>query len=119
MQEKQVAGFYLMTFVVLSILGILATVAIPDVGQLVHKTRVKAWDSEYHNIQTAVTEMLYDSNTRVLLPVGPTDNMSQVHTSDAPALVLTDYLIGVKGDSLQLGCTYTFAADGTVRQMLP
>jgi type II secretory pathway pseudopilin PulG len=119
MQEKQVAGFFLEIFIVVAILGTLSAIAIPRVGQMIHKAGVTTQESELQNIQTAVIEMMYDSNTGTLEPVGPTADMSEVRTSDMPPLVLKDYLLGQHSGLLKSGCTYTFTADGNVTQILP
>jgi hypothetical protein len=42
--------------------------------------------------------------------------MSQVCTRDIYPLVLSDY---TDGESLDSGCSYAFAADGAVMQMMP
>jgi type II secretory pathway pseudopilin PulG len=119
MQQKQLAGFFLEIFVVVAILGTLAAVAIPHVVQMVSKADTVSHQSEFQNIQTAVVEMLYDSVTGILEPVGPTTDMNEVRTSDDPPLVLTDYLSGPETGSLSSGCYYVFTADGTVMQILP
>ncbi len=119
MQEREGAGFFLEIFMIVAILGILAAVALPNIGQLLDKGKAEACATEFHNIQTAVTEMLADSTTGTLEPAGPTADMSEVKTSDTPPLVLADYLIGLDGSSVKSGCTYTFAADGTATQTTP
>ena len=119
MQEKQAVGLFLEIFAVVAILGALAAVAIPHVGQMIDKSKVEARATEYQNIQTAVTGMLYDSVSGILVPAGPTADMSLVRSGDATPLVLTDYLFGLKSGLLTSGCTYTFAADGTVAQIKP
>jgi type II secretory pathway pseudopilin PulG len=119
MQEKQVAGIFLEIFVVVVMLGLLSAVAVPHLGQMMSKSKSVSLETEFQNIQTAVTEMLYDSNIGTLEPVGPTADMSRVHTTDTPPLVLMDYLLGVKDGSVRLGCTYSFSADGTVNQIKP
>ena len=119
MQEREGVGFFLETFVVVLILGILSAVAIPNIGQLLDKGKTESRKAELHNIQTAVTQMLIESTTGTLEPVGPTADMSEVKTSDTPPLVLTDYLLGPDEGSVKLGCTYTFAADGTATQTTP
>jgi len=82
------------------------------------KTGAIAQESELHNIQTAVIEMLSDSDTHTLEPVGPTADMNEVLTSDKPPLVLADYL-AIDGGSLSSGCSYTFDTHGKVTQTLP
>lgn len=119
MQEKQAAGLFLEVFIVVAILGTLSAIAIPRVGEMINKAGVGSQESELHNIQTAVIAMLCDSTTGTVEPVGPTDDMSEVCTSDTPPLVLADYLTGLDGGSLNTGCNYTFAADGTVTQIPP
>ena len=119
MQEKQVAGLFLEIFVIVTILGLLSAVAVPHVGQMMSKSKFVSLETEFQNIQTAVTEMLHDSISDTLEPVGPTADMGQVHTADTPPLVLKDYLLDVKDGSVKLGCTYSFSTDGTVNQIKP
>jgi type II secretory pathway pseudopilin PulG len=119
MQDKQVASIFLEIFVVAVILGVLSAVAIPQVGQMMNKSKFVSRETEFQNIQTAVTEMLEDSITGMLEPVGPTADMGRVHTTDMPPLVLKDYLLGVKDGSVRLGCNYAFTADGTINQIVP
>ena len=119
MQDKQVASIFLEIFVVAVILGVLSAVAIPQVGQMMSKSKFVSRETEFQNIQTAVMEMLKDSISGTLEPVGPTADMGQVHTADKPPLVLKDYLLGMKDGSVRLGCTYCFSADGTVNQINP
>lgn len=118
MQEKQTAWLFLEIFLVVAMMGILSAIAIPHVSQMTGKSRSAARATEYHNIQIAAIEMLYDSTTGILVPTGPTTDMSQVHTSDTPPLVLADYLSS-KSKTVTLGCSYIFAADGTVIQKMP
>ncbi len=119
MEDKKSSGFFFEILVVVAILGSLSAVAFPSVGQLITKGRIESSDSELHNIQTAVVQMLSDSANGTLKAVGPTADMSQVQTDDLPPLVLTDYLHGLDGTSVRSGCNYTFAADGTVAQTPP
>ncbi len=118
MQEKKAAGFFLEIFMIVAVLGTLSAIAIPSVGQMIAKTDAVAQESELHNIQTAVIEMLYDSTTGTLEPVGPTADMGEVRTSDTLPLVLADYLLGRDGGSLNSGCSYTFDAHGKVTQII-
>jgi len=118
MQEKKATGFFLEIFLVMSILGSLLAVAVPSVSRMIDKAGVASQDSELHNIQTAVMEMLYDSTTGTMEPVGPTTDMSEVQTSDTPPLVLTDYLLFLDDGSLNSGCSYRFAPDGQVTQIM-
>lgn len=119
MQDKKGTAFFFETFIVVAILGILTAVAIPNIGKMLNKGKMESYGAEFHNVQTAVTEMLSDSFTGILAPVGPTDNMNHVQTADTPPLVLADYLLGLDEGSIKTGCNYTFYADGTVDQILP
>lgn len=119
MQDREGFGFYLEILVVVAILGILSAIAIPNIGTLFTKGKIESYGSEFHNIHTAVTEMLTESPSGTLKSVGPTADMSQVQTTDMPPLVLTDYLTGLDGTLIRSGCAYTFAADGTVAQIPP
>ena len=119
MQEKQTSILFLEIFVIITVLGLLSAIAIPHVGQMVNKSKSASRETEFHNIQTAVTEMLYESAAGKLESVGPTADMDRVRTCDTPPLVLKDYLLGADESPLRLGCTYGFTADGTVVQYMP
>ena len=114
MQVKQTADLFLISFVFIAVLGFLSVIAVPHVGQMLAKSEAKDRTMELYEVQTAVKEMLYESICGTLEPVGPTSDMSQVYTRDICPLVLSDYLDGVTLDS---GCLYSFAADGTVVQI--
>jgi type II secretory pathway pseudopilin PulG len=119
MQEKKAAGFFWEMWAVIVILGLLAAVAVPHVGQMLNKSKTAALETELQNVQTAVTEMLSDSEAGHLEPVGPTANMSEVRTGDTPPLILSDYLLGESDGTDELDCDYSFGADGTVTQIEP
>jgi hypothetical protein len=80
------------------------------------------YEKELHNVQTAVMAMLADSATgRITVGTGiPQTNMHNVQTiGEKGMLYLSDYLTGLNGTSIQSGCTYTVAPDGTVTQTRP
>jgi type II secretory pathway pseudopilin PulG len=114
--KTQVAGFFVVSFLVIALIGILAAIAIPNVGVMIAKSVAEDRTLELYNVQTAVNDMLYQSVSRTLQSVGPTADMSKVRTTDIDPLVLSDYLQGVKIDT---GCSYEFTADGVVVQVAP
>lgn len=117
-QDKQSAILFIESIAVVAILSILMAVTIPHIGQMIYQSKAEARNAELLDIQSAVTEMLYDSTSGVLEPVGPVDDLKQVKTRDAQPLVLSDYLLD-GDDCIKSGCSYLFTADGTVVQMMP
>ncbi len=112
-------GFTLIELlVVVAILGILAVVAVPNIGKFIGKGKTESYATELHNIQTAVMAMLADSTSGNLTPVTTaTADMNTVVTPDGK--ILKDYLTGLNGTLVKSGCTYTFTADGKVTQTTP
>ena len=118
-------GFTLIELlVVVAILGVLAAVAVPNVGKFIGRGKNEAYETELHNIQTAVMAMLADSSTGVLdgAETGIDDMTLVVSTNLAAGdLLLPDYLTGLDSDNTTkaVGVTYDFAVDGTVTQHTP
>jgi prepilin-type N-terminal cleavage/methylation domain-containing protein len=116
-------GFTLIELlVVIAILGVLAAVAVPNVGKFFGKGKTEAYDTELHNLQTAVMCMLTDSKSGQLDDsyTGVSDLSTVTATKDTSGdLKLSDYPVGLDGTSVRTGCTYDFTQNGTVAQHRP
>lgn len=116
MKRSRKTGFILEAIAVFVMMAVLTSIAVPKIERMVDQEHSTG---ELSMIKDAVAEMLEDSQAKLLQPIGPIRDLTEVQTNDYPPLYLADYLDIRKIESEGLDCEYTFAADGEVTQQCP
>ena len=109
-------GFTLIELLVcIAIVCVLAAVVVPNIGKLFNKGKQESYDTELHNVQTAVMTMMADYEINSLDAAYADINDMDLVTANGGAILLSTYMIGINEDgTVKTGCTYSISQDGGV-----